>query len=153
MYCLITDNGAPPTVDTKYEFVHSVGSRERSQPNSCRSTREVRPLICLTALWTPNCGSTSMSKCTWSGMISISMTSIWYSLQISSMSSFKRTSTPLTKTLRRYFGHQTTWYLQEYTTLWLLLYSMTTLYHSTVSNASRAKSLCGGARCGLYPHA
>lgn len=46
----LTPDGASPTVDTKYEFVHSVGSRERSQPNSCRSTREVRPLICLTAL-------------------------------------------------------------------------------------------------------
>lgn len=33
------------------------------------------------------------------------------------MRAFSRTSTPLTKTLRRYFGHQTTWYLHEYTTL------------------------------------
>lgn len=27
MYCLTVFNGVPPTVDTKYEFVHSVGSR------------------------------------------------------------------------------------------------------------------------------
>lgn len=27
MYCLMVFNGAPPTVDTKYEFVHNVGSR------------------------------------------------------------------------------------------------------------------------------
>ena len=33
------------------------------------------------------------------------------------MRAFSRTSTPLTKTLRRYFGLQTTWYLHEYTTL------------------------------------
>jgi hypothetical protein len=107
MYCLMTDKGAPPTVETKYEFVHKDGILERSHPYSCLKTRDVRPFISFTALCMPNCGSTSMSKWMWSGMISISMMSMWYSPQISSMSFFKRISTPLTKTLRRYFGpHQ-----------------------------------------------
>ena len=26
MYCLMVFNGAPPTVDTKYEFVHNVAA-------------------------------------------------------------------------------------------------------------------------------
>ena len=95
-------------VDTKYEFVQSVGRRVVNHENSCLKIREVRPFIRFTALWIPNCGSTSMSKCTWSGIISISMMSMWYSLQTSSMRVFNLTSTPLTKTLRRYFGHQTT---------------------------------------------
>ena len=34
MYFLIADSGAPPTVETKYEFVHRVGMRERNQGNS-----------------------------------------------------------------------------------------------------------------------
>jgi hypothetical protein len=34
---LITDNGAAPTVATKYEFVHNVGNRDRSHWNSRRS--------------------------------------------------------------------------------------------------------------------
>lgn len=34
MYFLIVDSGAPPTVDTKYEFVHKDGKRDRSHGNS-----------------------------------------------------------------------------------------------------------------------
>ena len=48
MYCLITVNGAPPTVATKYELVHSVGRRLLSHGNSCRNKRELRPLGRLT---------------------------------------------------------------------------------------------------------
>jgi hypothetical protein len=33
MYCLTTDNGEPPTVETKYELVQSVGRRLLSQGN------------------------------------------------------------------------------------------------------------------------
>ena len=72
MYCLMTDKGASPTVETKYEFVHKDGILERSHPYSCLKTRDVRPFISFTALCMPNCGSTSMSKWMWSGMISIS---------------------------------------------------------------------------------
>jgi len=43
MYCLITDQGAPPTVERKYECVHKVGRRERNQGNSCRNNRHERP--------------------------------------------------------------------------------------------------------------
>lgn len=46
MYCLMIDNGAPPTVDTKYEFDHNVDRRLLSHENSCRSSREERPFIC-----------------------------------------------------------------------------------------------------------
>lgn len=99
----MTDKGASPTVETKYEFVHKDGILERSHPYSCLKTRDVRPFISFTALCMPNCGSTSMSKWMWSGMISISMMSMWYSPQISSMSFFKRISTPLTKTLQAVF--------------------------------------------------
>lgn len=35
----------PPTVATKYEFVHNVGSRDRNHANSSRTTRNRRPLI------------------------------------------------------------------------------------------------------------
>ena len=42
MYFLMTDKGAPSTVETKYEFVHKDGSLERSHPYSCLKTRDVR---------------------------------------------------------------------------------------------------------------
>ena len=37
IYCLIIDIGALPTVDTKYEFVHNVGSLDFNHENSSRS--------------------------------------------------------------------------------------------------------------------
>ena len=56
--CLIIDIGAPPTVDTKYEFVHNVGSLDFNHENSSRSILEDIPFIRLTTLCIPNCGST-----------------------------------------------------------------------------------------------
>ena len=44
MYCLTTDNGEPPTVETKYELVQSVGSRLLSQGNSCLRKPRRSPL-------------------------------------------------------------------------------------------------------------
>ena len=35
------ESGAPPTVETKYEFVHNEGNRERSVGNSERNTLDV----------------------------------------------------------------------------------------------------------------
>lgn len=55
----MTDKGASPTVETKYEFVHKDGILERSHPYSCLKTRDVRPFISFTALCMPNCRSTS----------------------------------------------------------------------------------------------
>ena len=49
-------------VDTKYEFVHNVGSLDFNNENSSRSILEDIPFIRLTTLCIPNCGSTSKSK-------------------------------------------------------------------------------------------
>jgi hypothetical protein len=93
----------PPTVETKYELVQSVGSRLFNQGNSCRSSRDERPFIRLISEWMPNCGSTSTSTCTWSGITSNSMSSECVSSATSRKIAFRRSSTPLTRTLRRYF--------------------------------------------------
>jgi hypothetical protein len=45
MYCLTTANGEPPTVDTKYEFVQSVGSLVASEGNARRNVWELLPFI------------------------------------------------------------------------------------------------------------
>ena len=135
MYCLIISSGAPPTVETKYELVQSVGRRDFNDGNSDRKACEEAPLICLTARLIPYCGSTSIKRCTWSGMTSISITSALISADFCAMSSFKRSAILPTRTLRRYLGHQTTWYLHEYTTLLFDLYSMYILYHTFKSNA------------------
>lgn len=84
-----------------------------SHGNSSRSARDVLPLIAFTALWTPNCGSTSINMWTWSGITSISMMSTPSSAATSAAICLKRSSTPSTSTRRRYFGHHTTWYLHE----------------------------------------
>src|ERR1035437_1832969 len=72
-YCLTTSKVVPPTVATKYELVHSVGSRDRKEGNSWRSSRDDLPLIVLTRRWMPYCGSQVTSRCTWSGIVSSSM--------------------------------------------------------------------------------
>lgn len=56
MYCLTVFNGAPPTVDTKYEFVHNVGSRLFSHGYSSRNNRDDLPLIRRTARCIPVLG-------------------------------------------------------------------------------------------------
>src|SRR5437660_8068130 len=78
----MTASGAPPTVDTKQLFVHSVGNRDFRVRNSCRKLCEETPLRCLTNRWIPNCGSISTSTCTWSGMISKAMISARYFLPL-----------------------------------------------------------------------
>jgi hypothetical protein len=122
MVYLTPVNGAPPTVATKYELVHSVGRRLLSDGNSCRNKRELHPLRRLTRRWMPNRGSTSHNKCTWSGITCNSLTSDCNSVTVWWMISFRRISTSFTNTGRRYLGHQTTWYLHEPTILRLLLY-------------------------------
>ncbi len=49
-------------LDTKYEFVHNVGSLDFNHENSSRSILEDIPFIRLTTLCIPNCGSTSKIK-------------------------------------------------------------------------------------------
>src|SRR4051794_18927135 len=52
--------------------------------------------------------------------------------------SFSRDSTESTSTLRRYFGQNTRWYLQEYTTLLLLLNPiLSVLYRYSAVNTIR----------------
>ena len=43
MYCLIISSGAPPTVETKYELIQSVGRRDFNDGNSDRKTCEEAP--------------------------------------------------------------------------------------------------------------
>ena len=54
MYCFITANGAPPTVETKYEFVHRDGILDLRAGNSSLKNLELRPFIVLTTLCIPN---------------------------------------------------------------------------------------------------
>ena len=54
IYCLITERGAPPTVETKYEFVHRDGILLFNAGYSCRNVWDVFPFKCLTARWIPN---------------------------------------------------------------------------------------------------
>jgi hypothetical protein len=110
---LIMASGAPPTVATKYAFVQRVGRRLVSPSNACRSHLERLPLTRITNRSIPNCGSTSQSMCTWSGITSRSRTSHCHSSATSSTISFNRSSTPRTSTLRLYLGVQTTGYLHE----------------------------------------
>ena len=49
-YCFTISRVAPPTVATKWLFVHRVGILDFRLGNSCRSSRDDRPLICLTSL-------------------------------------------------------------------------------------------------------
>src|SRR5207253_6903169 len=118
-YCLIAARGAPPVVATKYEFVQSIGSRLRRCGNSCRSACEERPFIAPTSRCTPNCGSTSTSRSTWSGITSKAWSHAPCSWITSARTVFKRSSTGGTSTERRYFGDQTTWKAHWKTTLWL----------------------------------
>src|SRR5438270_274961 len=73
--------------------------------------------MCFTSPGIPNCGSTSTSKGTWSGMISRAMTSARYLKAALGIKLKGRSATLSTSTLRRYFGHQTTWHLLLYATL------------------------------------
>src|SRR5207245_11227045 len=92
-YCLIAARGAPPVVATKYEFGQSVGSRLRRCGNSCRSACEERPFIALTSRCTPNCGSTSTSRWTWSGITSKAWSHAPCSWITSARTVFRRSST------------------------------------------------------------
>ena len=101
----------------------SVIGTDRSHPpdgaeRGARPGREERPFSSRTSLWIPNCGSTSTSRCTWSGMTSISITVASRSATTERMMALSRLSMPSTSTLRWYLGHQTTWCFQENTTLW-----------------------------------
>ena len=62
-------------------------------------------------------GGTSRSRCTWSGMVSSSITCPPHSMTTCPMSCLSRASTRPPITRRRYFGHQITWYFVEYTLL------------------------------------
>ena len=121
---------APPVVKMQTELVQSVGSLLFRAGYSFRSTLEVTPFICLTILYIPKVGSQSISRWTWSGMTSISKISAFSSVAMWKSKCFSLSSMPLTRTLRRYFGHQTTWYWQEKTIFRLDLYFllMHTLY-------------------------
>ena len=72
MYFFMMDSGAPPTVDTKYEFVQVVGVLRLIDGNSWRSIRDVLPFSILMNFPTPYCGSTDARMWMWSGMISSS---------------------------------------------------------------------------------
>src|SRR5207253_193670 len=93
--------------------------RVRNDANSFLRSCEVRPLMRLINRCIPNCGSTSTSKCTWSGRISSAITSARYFEAALYISSKRRLAALAMRTLRRYLGHQTTRYLLLYTT-WLL---------------------------------
>src|SRR5437588_11606873 len=81
--------------------------------NSCRKLCEETPLRCLTNRWIPNCGSTSTSTCTWSGMISKAMISARYLFATCLSTCSHRLATRPTSTARRYLGVHTQWYLLE----------------------------------------
>ena len=112
MYFFTTSKVTAPTVEMNLLRVHIQGNRLLSQANSFLKTFAVYPLICAITFITPICGFTSRSKWTCSGIISISSALYPYCSCFSSINSFNRLSTPLTKTLRRYFGQKMTWYWQ-----------------------------------------
>ena len=58
-----------------------------------------RPCTTRTSLWIPHCGSASTSRCTWSGMPSISITSAPRSAPTERTMALSRSSTPSTSTL------------------------------------------------------
>lgn len=126
MHGLITASRAPPPVATKSRGVHHVGHRLRSPGNSCRSTRDERPFTSRTNRWMPNWGSAEINPCTGSGMTSMARVSARLSAATSRIMVFRRSSTALIRTRRRYFGHQTTGYGQEYPSLRLDLNFRTT---------------------------
>ena len=140
MYCLMIARGAPPTVAMKHECVQSVGSRLFNVGNSCLSRRELRPFIKPTSRLMPKVGLHDSSTCTWSGLVSSSSISASCSWQTSRKISFSRISSGSLSTLRRYFVHHTTWYLQEYTKCLLdfvsRLFAMRKVYTMTASNAN-----------------
>src|SRR5260370_29526010 len=103
----MTASGAPPTVDTKSLFVQSVGSRDFHVRNSCRNGCEEIALRFLTHLWMPNCGSTSTSPCTCSGMIYKAMISARYFSALCLITCSQRFAIGPTSTLRRYLGVHT----------------------------------------------
>src|SRR5207302_7249364 len=90
--------------------------------NSCRKLCQETPLRCLTNRWIPNCGSTSTSTCTWSGMLSRAMISARYLFATCLSTCSHRLAIGPTRTARRYLGVHTQWYLLERTTLWFDLY-------------------------------
>src|SRR3979490_2565268 len=126
---------------------HSVGIRVFNQGNSSRNTREVRPLMALTSLCTPYCGSTSTRRCTWSGMVSSSTSHAPFSSTTSRMSCFRRASMRPPITRRRYFGHHTTWNA-HWNAILALVRSVTaivTVYSTDVSNLT-AELTCSPPR-------
>src|SRR5581483_1367707 len=137
MYGLMTERGEPPTVEQNTLFVQRVGRRDFSFGNSCRSRREDRPFTRRTNGAIPYCGSTSQRICTWSGITSISRISERVSSATPAMISLSRASIGGVRTLRRYFGQNTTWRLHEYVQLLfdLKARSIQTLYHSLLYNA------------------
>src|SRR5207302_5591728 len=141
---------------TKYEFVQSVGSRLRRCGNSRRSACEERPFIALTSRCTPNWGSTSTSRWTWSGIASKAWSHAPCSWITSARTVFKRSSTGGTSTERRYFGDQTTWKAHWKTTLWLErkvgpAIPMIIQRHAIYQAGRRLRRGCACGRRG-YPH-
>ncbi len=97
----------------KYELVHKEGNRLFNSGNSNLTYLELAPLNLLTARCTPNCGSTSINKCTWSGIISISRISTLISSAICAINSLSLEVIAVTSTFCLYFGQEITWYLHE----------------------------------------
>src|SRR5438067_2876433 len=103
----------PPDGGHEIAVRPSVGNRDFRVRNSCRKMCEETPLRCLTKRWIPNCGSTSTSTCTWSGMISRAMISARYLSATCLSTCSHRLATRPTSTARRYLGVHTQWYLLE----------------------------------------
>jgi hypothetical protein len=80
------------------------------------------PLKRLTISATDKVGPASTNRCTWSGITSTVCTVMSCSVATSLISSLSRSSIGETSTLRRYFGHQTRWYLRLNTAPALGLY-------------------------------
>ena len=130
MYCLTTSSVTAPTVEMKRERVHRLGRRFFIKGYSVRIRLDVHPLICPTILLIPMIGFTSNSRCTWSGITSISKTMYPYSSCFSRISSLSLASIGGTKTLRRYFGQKMT---RE---------SVTVTAHITLTSGTLAGSDC-----------
>ena len=112
IYCLTTSKETLPTVEMNLLRVHKQGILLRKEGNSARKQWAVKPFICAVTFMTPTRGSISRSKCTWSGITSISKTTYPYCSCFSMISCFNRVSMPSTKTFLRYLGQKIKWYWQ-----------------------------------------
>src|SRR5919205_3563420 len=126
-----------PTVAMKYDRDQSVGRRERRRGNSSRRMRDDTALNLPTTSAGAHRGSVSTKRWTWSGLTSKAWTVISRRAATSRISSFSRASTGFVSTGRRYFGHQTTWYLRLNTAPAFLAYrapALPMLHYITVAH-------------------